>query len=141
MGLRTRTTALTGCAAAALVLTGCGGGGEGGHGGTGAAASAPPTAVAPLPRVSPAAVEPLVGRWVGKTKDYFQFAADGRGVWKKGRHELWSGSVIHEGGRAFRFSWNGGDPETESNWGVTLSEKGDELTFGGTKQTYTKVKG
>lgn len=141
MRLRARMTALAGCAAAALVLTGCGGGGDGGHGGTGAAGSAPPTAMAPLPRVSPAAVKPLVGRWVGKAKDYFQFTADGKGVWMKGRHELWSGSVIPEGGGEFRFSWKGGDPKTASYWGVTLGEKGDELTFAGTNQTYTKVKG
>ncbi|MFD0903963.1 hypothetical protein [Actinomadura sediminis] len=133
-------TALAGCAAAALVLTGCGGG-EGGHGGTDAAGSAPPTTMAPLPEVSPAAVKPLVGRWVGKAEDYFRFTADGKGVWMKGGHELWKGSVIPEGGREYRFSWEGGDPKTASYWGVTLGEKGDELTFAGTNQTYTKVKG
>ncbi|WP_075902093.1 hypothetical protein [Actinomadura sp. CNU-125] len=134
-------TALAGCAAAALVLTGCGGdGGDGGHAGTDAAGSAPPTTTAPLPRISPAAVKPLVGRWVGEAKDYFQFTADGRGVWMKGEHELWSGSVIPEGGREFRFSWKGGDPKSASYWGVALGEKGNELTFAGTNQTYTKVK-
>ncbi|MFV2174793.1 hypothetical protein ACFHW2_30960 [Actinomadura sp. LOL_016] len=135
-------TALAGCAAAAaFVLAGCGGGEGGGHAGTAGAGSAPPASVAPLPRVSPAAVKPLVGRWLGKGKDYFQFAADGKGVWMKGGHKLWSGTVIPEGGGEFRFSWQGGDPKTASYWGVTLGEKGDELTFAGTSQTYTKVKG
>lgn len=140
MRVRARMTVLAGCAAAAaFVLTGCGGGGESGHGGTAAGASAPPTTLAPLPQVAPKAVEPLVGRWVSKAKDYFQFTADGKGVWKKGGHELWSGTVIPEGGGEFRFSWKGGDPKTASYWGVTLSEDGSELTFAGTNQTYTKV--
>ncbi|XRQ15730.1 hypothetical protein ACN3XK_34080 [Actinomadura welshii] len=133
-----RVTALAACAAAALALTGCGGA-EGDAAGSPGASSAPPSTLAPLPAVRPSDMKPLVGRWIGTAKDYFQFAADGRGVWMKGKQKLWGGHVIPEGGRKYRFSWDGGDPQTASYWGVTLGEDGRSLVFAGTNQTYKKA--
>lgn len=130
-----RPTVLAVCAAAALALTGCGGGEKKETAG----ASAAPTTLAPLPAVQPAAMKPLVGRWVGTAKDYFQFKADGSGVWVKSGRKLWSGSVIPEGGGKYRFSWKGGDPKTASYWGVSLNEDKTSLTFAGTNQTYKKA--
>ncbi|TDD92592.1 hypothetical protein E1293_00630 [Actinomadura darangshiensis] len=130
----TRTSVLAGCAVAAgLVLAGCGGEKKE------AAPSAPPTTLAPLPAVRAADVKPLVGRWAGAAKDYFQFAADGRGVWVRGGHKLWSGSVIPEGAGKYRFSWKGGDPKTASYWGISLSEDKKSLVFAVTNQTYKKA--
>ncbi|MFS2294832.1 MAG: hypothetical protein FWJ90_19420 [Actinomadura sp.] len=130
-----RVAALAACAAA-LALTGCGGGGSGT---AGAEPSAPPTTLAPLPAVKPSDMRPLVGRWVGTAKDYFQFAADGRGVWVRDGQRLWSGTVIPEGGGKYRFSWKGGDPQTASYWGVALDPSGRTLVFAGTDQTYKKA--
>lgn len=136
-----RIAALAACAAAALALTGCGGDGEdaAGKGAGGREPSAPPTSLAPLPAVKPSDMRPLVGRWVGTAKDYFQFAADGRGVWVRDGQRLWSGTVIPEGGGKYRFSWKGGDPQTASYWGVALDQSGRTLTFAGTDQTYKKA--
>ncbi|NDU71031.1 hypothetical protein GWI34_00110 [Actinomadura sp. DSM 109109] len=136
MRVRARSTVLAACAAAAgLALAGCGGGKEPAD----AAPSAEPTTLAPVPAVRAADVKPLVGRWVGAAKDYFQFTADGRGVWVRGGQKLWSGSAIPEGGGKYRFSWNGGDPRTASYWGVSLSEDRASLVFAGTNQTYKKA--
>lgn len=135
MTLRARSTALAACAiVAGLVLAGCGG-----EKTEAAGTSAPPTTLAPLPAVRPADVKPLVGRWVGTAKDYFQFTADGSGVWVRAGQRLWSGSVIPEGGGKYRFSWNGGDPKTASYWGVSLSEGRTSFVFAGTNQTYKKA--
>lgn len=128
-----RVTALAACAVVAVALTGCGA-----HGGDGAASSAPPTTLAPLPVVKPSEMKPLVGRWVGTGKDFFQFAADGRGVWVRDGQKLWSGTVIPEGGGEYRFSWKGGDPQVASYWGLALSEDGKSFVFAGTNQTYKK---
>ncbi|MEU5880456.1 hypothetical protein [Spirillospora sp. NPDC047279] len=139
--MRTRSTLSPAVAAAlaALALAGCGGG-ESGHGGPAAADSAPPTTLAPLPRVAPAEVKPLVGRWNGTHQDYFQFKADGSGVWIKDRQRLWSGQVIPESKVKFRFSWEGGDPKGASYWGAEVSADGTKMTFAGTNQVYTKAK-
>lgn len=137
MRVRARSTVLAACAVAAgLALAGCGGGDKQA---ADAAPSAPPTTLAPLPVVKPADVKPLVGRWVGAAKDYFQFTADGSGVWVRGRQKLWSGSAIPESGGKYRFSWNGGDPKSASYWGVALSEDKASFVFAGTNQTYKKV--
>ncbi|SFQ00136.1 MULTISPECIES: hypothetical protein [Actinomadura] len=136
MTVRARSTALAVCAAVAgLLLAGCGGGEKKDAAGS----SAPPTTLAPLPAVRPADMKPLVGRWVGAAKDYFQFTADGRGVWVRAGQKLWSGSVIPEGGGKYRFSWKGGDPQTASYWGVALSENKTSFVFAGTNQTYKKA--
>jgi hypothetical protein len=124
------------CAVAVLALTGCGGGGEADA--ADPSPSAPGTALAPIPVVKPSDVKPLVGRWAGAAKDYFQFAADGRGVWVRGGQKLWTGMVIPEGDGKFRFSWKGGDPQTASYWGVSL-EDANTLVFAGTNQKYEKV--
>lgn len=135
------TVLAAGAAAAALALAGCGEeGGKEGAAGPGASASAPSATLAPLPAVKPADMKPLVGRWVGTAKDYFQFTADGSGVWVKGEQKLWSGTVIPEGDGRYRFSWKGGDPRTASYWGVSLSEDKRSLVFAGTNQTYKKAK-
>jgi hypothetical protein len=134
--VRARSTAVAACAVAAgLVLAGCGGGEKKDAAGS----SAAPTTLAPLPAVRPADVKPLVGRWVGTAKDYFQFSADGDGVWVRGGQKLWTGSVIPEGGGKYRFSWKGGDPKTASYWGVSLNEDKTSLVFAGTNQTYKKA--
>lgn len=131
-----RVTALAACAAAAaLALTGCGGEGEA----AGTAPSAQPTTLAPIPVVKPSDMKPLVGRWAGAAGDYFQFTADGSGVWVKGKQKLWSGTAIPEGGGKYRFSWKGGDPKTASYWGVALGEDRKSLVFAGTNQTYKKA--
>ena len=131
----TRSMVLAGCAVAAvLALAGCGGGGAAEAADPSAAATTP----APLPAVRPSDVKPLVGRWVGTAKDYFQFAADGDGVWVRGGRKLWSGAAIPEGGGKFRFSWKGGDPGVASYWGVSL-ENATTLVFAGTNQKYKKV--
>ncbi|MFB4309882.1 hypothetical protein [Actinomadura sp. GTD37] len=132
----TRSLVLGACAVAVLALAGCGGGGK--KDAADAAPSAPATTLAPLPAVKPADVKPLVGRWVGTAKDYFQFTAGGDGVWVRGGQKLWSGAVIPEGGGKFRFSWKGGDPQTASYWGVSL-EDATTLVFAGTNQQYKKV--
>ncbi|HEY8481180.1 MAG TPA: hypothetical protein VIL71_15245 [Spirillospora sp.] len=133
-----RTRVLAAGAAAVLALTGCGVvGGE--EPGADAAPSAPPTALAPLPVVRPSEMRPLVGRWVGPAKDYFQFRADGAGVWVKNGRRLWKGTAIPEGGGRYRFSWKGGDPRTESFWGVTLNAGGRSLVFAATNRTYRKA--
>ncbi|MFA1537550.1 hypothetical protein [Actinomadura monticuli] len=131
-----RSMVVGACAVAVLALAGCGGGEKGDA--AGADPSAPATTLAPLPAVRPADVKPLVGRWVGTAEDYFQFAADGGGVWVRGGQKLWSGSAIPEGGGKFRFSWRGGDPRTASYWGVSL-ENANTLVFAGTNQKYKKV--
>jgi hypothetical protein len=132
------TAALAGLAAAtALVLAGCGGGGDDKDD---APAAAPTTRLAPVPKVSPAQVKELIGRWVGPAEDTFVFKADGTGTWTRDRRTLWSGQVIPEGGR-FRFSWQGGDPQSGSYWGIRLTDGGRKLVFAGTNQTYTKAKG
>ncbi|MFC6885797.1 MULTISPECIES: hypothetical protein [Actinomadura] len=136
MRLRARSTLPPAAAvAAALVLAGCGGGGEAAPAKGGAA-----TSLAPMPAVQAAQVKPLVGRWVAAAKDYFEFTADGKGVWKKGRQTLWSGQAIPDGKDRFRFSWQGGDPKTASYWGVTVTDNGAKLLFAGTNQPYTKVR-
>ncbi|TDC67499.1 hypothetical protein E1200_14730 [Actinomadura sp. GC306] len=140
-----RVTALAVCAAAALALTGCGGSGDGAAGGAeggpagGAASAAPSTTLAPVPVVKPSDMKPLVGRWTGTAGDFFQFRADGAGVWVKGGQRLWTGTVIPEGGGKYRFSWKGGDPQVASYWGVALAEDGRSLMFAGTSQTYKKA--
>lgn len=131
-----RSLVLGVCAAAVLALTGCGGGGKADA--ADPSPSAPGTALAPIPVVKPSDVEPLVGRWAGTAKDYFQFTADGSGVWVRNGQKLWTGTVIPEGGGKFRFSWKGGDPQTASYWGVSL-EDATTLVFAGTNQKYTKV--
>jgi hypothetical protein len=137
--VRVRSTVLAACAvSAALALAGCGGGKADGAGES-ASSGASPAALGPIPAIKPADVKPLVGRWVGTAKDYFQFTADGSGVWVRGGQKLWSGTAIPEGGGKYRFSWQGGDPKTASYWGVTLSEKNTKLVFAGTNQTYTKA--
>ncbi|MFD0690781.1 hypothetical protein [Actinomadura fibrosa] len=136
MSVRARSSLLVACAAvAALALAGCGSGEKKETG-----ASAAPTSLAPLPTVAAADVKPLVGRWVGTAKDYFQFKADGTGVWVRDRQKLWSGTAIPEGNGKYRFSWQGGDPKTASYWGVTLSDGNSKLLFAGTNQTYTKAR-
>lgn len=138
MRVRARSTvSLAGlAAAAALALTACGGDGDGG---ARAGATATATRLAPVPKVSPAQVKPLVGRWVGPARDYFVFKADGTGAWKRGKRTLWSGQAIPEGGGRFRFSWQGGDPQAGTYWGVRIAEDGRTLVFAGTNQTYTKA--
>jgi hypothetical protein len=125
-------------AAAALALTACGGDGKDGAHAGGAATA---TSLPPVPKVSPGQVRPLVGRWVGPAKDYFVFKADGTGAWKRGDQTLWSGQAIPEGDGRFRFSWQGGDPQSGTYWGVRLAQDGRSLVFAGTNQTYTKAKG
>ncbi|NKZ03944.1 hypothetical protein [Actinomadura latina] len=132
----TRSSVLAVCAAAALALSGCGGGEK--KDAAEADPSAPATALAPLPVVKPSDVKPLVGRWVGTADDFFQFTADGSGVWVRGKQKLWSGTAIPEGGGKFRFSWQGGDPQTASYWGVSL-EDAHTLVFAGTNQKYKKA--
>ncbi|MEV4678854.1 MULTISPECIES: hypothetical protein [Actinomadura] len=134
----TRRSVLAVCAvsAAALALGGCGGGGEKGAAAGGPSAAA--TTLAPLPAVKPSDVKPLVGRWVGTAEDYFQFTADGNGVWMRGGQKLWSGAAIPEGDGKFRFSWQGGDPQIASYWGVTLESR-STLVFAGTNQKYKKA--
>ncbi|WP_235017974.1 hypothetical protein [Thermomonospora echinospora] len=153
---RPRPMLLAVLAAFALAVTGCGGGGDGdkngsagagqeGQGGQGGAYSSDgspaPKEGAPLPKVQPVQVRPLVGRWVGAgpTKDYFVFRADGSGAWMARGRALWKGQVIPDGANKFRFSWEGRDPQQASYWGVTLESGGRKLVFGGTNQTYTKV--
>ncbi|MFB4302976.1 hypothetical protein [Actinomadura sp. NTSP31] len=139
MTVRARSTVLAaGAAATALVLAGCGGGTETGDAGASAAPSASPP-LEPIPAIKTADVKPLVGRWVGPAADYFQFKADGTGVWVKNGKRLWSGTAIPEGGGAYRFSWQGGDPKAASYWGVSLTGKSTELVFAGTSQKYTKA--
>jgi hypothetical protein len=137
--VRARSTAsLAGlAAAAALVLAGCGGGEKTKDD---APAAAPTTRLAPVPKVSPSQVKALVGTWVGPAKDSFVFKADGSGTWSRGGRTLWSGQVIPEGGGKFRFSWQGGDPQSGSYWGIRLTEGGSKLVFAGTNQTYEKAK-
>ncbi|MFA1551202.1 hypothetical protein [Actinomadura chokoriensis] len=132
----TRPMVLGACAVAVLALAGCGGAGK--KDAAGADPSAAATTMAPLPAVKPSDVQPLVGRWVGTAKDYFQFTADGSGVWVRNGRKLWSGAVIPEGGGEFRFSWNGGDPQTASYWGVSLEDR-TTLVFPVTNQKYKKV--
>lgn len=138
---------------AALALAGCGGGGDGGEGGSAAGGrggqegayssdgSPAPKTGAPLPKVQPAQVRALVGRWVGTgaAKDYFVFKADGTGAWMAQGRALWKGQVIPDGAGRFRFSWDGRDPQEASYWGVTLESGGRKLIFAGTNQTYTKA--
>ncbi|WP_148232988.1 MULTISPECIES: hypothetical protein [Thermomonospora] len=144
--------------ASVIALAACGGGdghgggspaAAGGHGAPGGqqaegGSSATETS-APLPKVQPSQVKALVGTWVsrggpeGQPKDYFVFKADGTATWMARKQTLWSGQVIPEGNRKFRFSWNGGDPKDASYWGVTLNADGKSLIFNGTNQTYTKV--
>jgi hypothetical protein len=138
--VRPRSTASLACAAlaAALLVTGCGGGDKKDGADKPAAAQ---TKLAPLPKVAPDQVKPLVGRWVGQqAEDYFQFKPDGTGVWIKQKRTLWSGTAIPEGKGKFRFSWEGGDPQSSSYWGVEIADGGGKLTFAGTNQTYTKAK-
>ncbi|MDL4777219.1 MULTISPECIES: hypothetical protein [Thermomonosporaceae] len=123
-----------------LVLAGCGSGGEKDPAPAAEGGSAAPARLAPLPEVPAAQVKPLTGRWVGTAKDHFQFKADGSGVWMKGGQTLWSGKAIPEGKDRFRFSWEGGDPQTASYWGATLTDHGAKLLFAGTNQPYTKVR-
>ncbi|GAA2159276.1 hypothetical protein [Actinomadura napierensis] len=139
MTVRARSTVLAAVVgAAALVLAGCGAGTKADDAG----ASAAPSASAPLepiPAIKTADVKPLVGRWVGPAEDYFQFKADGTGVWVKNGQKLWSGTAIPEGGGTYRFSWQGGDPKTASYWGVSLTEKNTKIVFAGTSQKYAKA--
>ncbi|MFI0356437.1 hypothetical protein [Actinomadura sp. 9N407] len=149
--------AVLGCAALAsalaLTVAGCGGGEEPAKAG---ASSSPPIAVpsvplgtpAPgaskmpaVPKVQAAQVKALVGRWTGPNGDHFEFKADGTGAWMKGGQALWNGKVIPEGKGKFRFSWQGGDPQSASYWGATLTDGGTKMLFAGTNQTYTKAKG
>ncbi|MDL4820323.1 hypothetical protein [Actinomadura opuntiae] len=140
MTVRARSTVLAACvAAAALVLAGCGGGGTEADDGGASAAPATSAPLEPIPAIKPADVKPLVGRWVGPAEDYFQFKADGTGVWVKGGRKLWSGTAIPEGGGRYRFSWQGGDPKTASYWGVSLSDGNSKIVFAGTSQKYTKA--
>ncbi|MEU5988841.1 hypothetical protein ABZ806_07680 [Spirillospora sp. NPDC047418] len=134
----TRSMVLGVCAVAVLALAGCGGGEKADAADPSPSASAAGTALAPIPVVKPSDVKPLVGRWAGTAKDYFQFTADGSGIWVRGGQKLWSGTAIPEGGGKFRFSWKGGDPQTASYWGVSL-EDANTLVFAGTNQKYTKV--
>ncbi|MBW8483188.1 hypothetical protein [Actinomadura parmotrematis] len=137
--MRVRSTASLACAVlgAALALTACGGGEKK----DATLPPPPPTTLAPLPTVRAADVKPLVGRWVGAQKDYFQFAANGTGVWVLRGKEYWKGTAIPDGKDKYRFSWEGGDPQKASYWGVTLTDGGTKLLFAGTGQTYTKSKG
>ncbi|MWA00273.1 hypothetical protein F8568_007785 [Actinomadura sp. LD22] len=138
--MRARSTVLAACAAAvALLPAGCGGGEKADDAGASASPGAASAAPGPIPAIKPADVKPLVGRWVGTAKDYFQFTADGSGVWVRGGQRLWSGTAIPEGGGKYRFSWQGGDLKTASYWGVSLTEKNTKLLFAGTNQTYTKA--
>ncbi|MEV4256672.1 hypothetical protein AB0J52_26205 [Spirillospora sp. NPDC049652] len=141
--MRTRAVSRLGCAALVAVLAvggvgGCGGGGQDAKKSEG---DAQPVKLAPLPKVDPAQVKGLVGRWDGTGKDYFQFKADGSGVWKKEGQTLWSGLAIPDGRSKFRFSWQGGDPKGSNYWGATVSEDGKTMTFSGTGQTYTRTSG
>lgn len=141
MSVRARSTlSLAGAAtAAALALAGCGDG-EKKADTPGKADSAAPAKLAPLPKVAPADVKPLVGRWVGTRQDYFFFKPDGTGVWMKDKNTLWSGQAIPESKGKFRFSWQGGDPKSASYWGAEVSADGKKMTFAGTNQIYTKAK-
>ncbi|GAA2590637.1 hypothetical protein SMC26_06235 [Actinomadura fulvescens] len=125
--------------AVALVLSGCGGGDKKADAPAKADSEAP-AKLAPLPKVAPADVKPLVGRWVGIRQDYFFFKPDGTGVWMKDKNTLWSGQAIPESKGRFRFSWQGGDPKSASYWGAEVSADGKKMTFAGTNQTYTKAK-
>ncbi len=131
MRVRSRPLAAVGLGAV-LALSACGG-----HAPK-APAAAPSTSLPPPPEVKPAQVKALVGRWVSPQKDYFEFKGDGTGVWKKDGQTLWTGQAIPEGDDKFRFSWQGGDPQTASYWGATL-EKG-AFIFSGTNQKYVKSK-
>lgn len=155
---RPRLIALVAATAAAFALTGCGGGDDGKAAGPTPTASgarpvdrdtpategggtAEPKGSA-LPKVQSSQVVSLVGKWVSNApqKDYFLFKADGTAAWMAQGRSLWKGQVIPEGDRRYRFSWEGTDPQEASYWGVTLSDDGKSLTFGGTNQTYTKAK-
>jgi hypothetical protein len=122
-------------AAAALALGGCGSGTEpAADDGPSEAA----TALAALPAVKRSDVRPLVGRWVGTAKDYFQFKVDGSGVWVRDGQTMWSGVVIPEGDGKFRFSWQGGDPQVASYWGLELEDR-TTFVFSATNQKYKAV--
>ncbi|MQY08466.1 hypothetical protein [Actinomadura macrotermitis] len=139
MSKRARPTVPLVCAAlaAALTLTACGGGEKKKED---AAPAGPPTTMAPMPKVQPAQVKALVGRWVGVNKDYFEFQRDGAGVWMKDKQQLWKGQAIPDGTDKYRFSWEGGDPQAASYWGVKVTDNGAKLVFAGTNQSYTKSK-
>ncbi|MFC5187768.1 hypothetical protein [Actinomadura harenae] len=141
--MRTRAVSRLGCAALVAVLATAGLGGCGGGGGDAkkSEGDAQPVKLAPLPKVNPADVRALVGRWDGAGKDYFQFGADGNGVWKKEGQTLWSGLAIPDGTSRFRFSWQGGDPKGSNYWGATLSDDGKKMTFSGTGLTYARTSG
>jgi hypothetical protein len=150
--------AATSLSLAALVLAGCSGGDDGGAAGpTPTASTARPAGKdkvasnddgavepkgGPLPKVEKNQVVSLVGKWVSNApqKDYFVFKADGTASWMAQGRALWNGQVIPDGDKKFRFSWDGTDPREASYWGVTISDDGKTLTFGGTNQTYTKAK-
>ncbi|POM22356.1 hypothetical protein BTM25_57680 [Actinomadura rubteroloni] len=137
MRLRARSASSLAATAlgAALTLTACGGSGHG----TSGASTAPTPTLAPVPSVKAADVRVLVGRWVGERKDYFEFKADGSGVWKQAGQTLWTGQAIPDGKNKYRFSWQGRDPQSGSYWGATIDAKG-RLVFAGTNQTYSKAK-
>ncbi|MEV5575382.1 hypothetical protein AB0L06_35535 [Spirillospora sp. NPDC052269] len=141
--MRTRAVSRLGCAVlvAALATVGLGGCGGGGKDAKKSEGDAQPVKLAPLPQVNAADVKPIVGRWDGAGKDYFQFKADGTGVWKKEGQTLWSGLAIPDGKSKFRFSWQGGDPKSSSYWGASVSDDGKKMTFSGTGLTYARASG
>ncbi|WP_433337971.1 hypothetical protein [Spirillospora sp. CA-294931] len=162
MSVRARSILVAACTALALSLTGCGSGDDSGDEPQDGAGASPPGGQAPAspdpssglkdlpsdppstlpraPKVKPAQVKSIVGRWVGPGKDYFVFKSDGTGSWVKASTTLWSGQVIPEGKDKYRFSWQGGDPKSASYWGVSLTDGGTKLLFAGTNQSYSKAR-
>lgn len=84
-------------------------------------------------------LRPLRGRWARDPRNnYFQFGADGTGVWVAYGQRLWTGRAAPRDARTFDLfdtQGHGGG----AYWQVRLVGGGNGLLFAGTQQVYRKV--
>jgi hypothetical protein len=80
----------------------------------------------------------LRGRWARNVRNnYFQFRADGTGVWVAYGQRLWTGRATPRGARTFDLFDTHGQGGA-SYWRIRLLS-GRRLFFAGTQQVYRKV--
>jgi hypothetical protein len=99
-----------------------------------------PGTVANTPNATQSKVwlRPLRGRWARNVRNnYFQFRADGTGVWVAYGQRLWTGRATPRSARTFDLFDTHGQGGS-SYWRIRLLS-GGRLFFAGTQQVYRRV--